>query len=322
MSGEGERLDLEAADWLVRLQSGDAGDDDLAELTTWLEASPEHGRAYARAEALWAELDGLKGTAVPAPARLPPRRFSWVPYAGAALAAGLAAVAVLAVQRPAPPEPAQVYATAKGQSRALVLADGSKVQLNSGSEIRVRLGRRERSVELADGEAAFDVAHDTGRPFVVSAGDREVRVLGTEFDVLRYGGKLAVTVRRGVVEVRPPAAGGASGDAVRLTPGQQLVHREGGDEATVQSVDPAIAFAWKSGDLVYRDQALGDVVADLNRYFAVPLRVQGPAAELRFTGLLKLDEEDAVVRRLQAFLPIAVDRSPEAVTLRLQVRGD
>ena len=92
----------------------------------------------------------------------------------------------------------------------------------------------------------------------------------------------------------------------------------GQEISTVRQVDPEIAFAWRKGNLIYRDQALDSVVADLNRYFATPLRVVGPAGALRFSGVLRIDTEDAVVRRLQAFLPISVERASDGLTLRVQ----
>jgi transmembrane sensor len=232
------------------------------------------------------------------------------------LAAAAAAVAVVVLLRPPMPAPTDIYQTAKGQSRMLQLADGSHVRLNSASRLSVRLDRDVRRIELAEGEAAFDVAKDPNRPFLISVGDRTVRVVGTEFDVLRHDGKLRVTVRRGIVAVQAPDAAPGS-EPVLLKVGDQLEHVAGDRVSTVEQVDPDAAFAWKDGELIYRSRPLAEVVEDLNRYYATPVRVSGPAANVRFSGVIKLDGEDKVVRRLQGFLHLAADRGPNGVDLRL-----
>lgn len=306
----------QAADWFVRLQSDKAIDDDWTGFRAWLEASPEHERAFAAVEALWLELDdaadvlGRASAPVPLPVRRRRAALSpWVLMAGAAAAAALALVVLLPV---APGPPAQVYAVAKGQNRWVKLADGTTVQLNTGSTLKVRLGRAAREVELVgdEAEAAFDVAKDPARPFVIAAGDGRIRVVGTAFNVRRGAGRLAVTVQRGIVEV----ASSQGAPPVRLTPGRQLMHRDGGPDV-ISTVDPSIALAWRRGELIYRDQSLAEVAEDLNRYFDRPVTVEAGAAQLTFTGALKFDDEEAVVRRLEVFLPISARASGQGVVL-------
>ena len=323
-----ETAEQEAVAWLSRVDSLDAGEADWLELEVWLQAAPENRDAFDRAELLSAELTAIAPALLralnarplaPAPRR-PTRsrpevaaRRRWV-YATVGLAATLAVAVFVALRQP-PPAPAQLYETAKGQSREVALADGTHIELNSGSRISVRLERDARRVEMTEGEATFDVAKDPNRPFLIATADRSIRVVGTEFDVLDSGGRLRVTVRRGIVSVAPV---GGDIDKVLLKPGQELDHVVGQEISTVRQVDPEIAFAWRKGNLVYRDQTLDSVVADLNRYFATPLRVVGPAGALRFSGVLRIDTEDAVVRRLQAFLPISVERASDGLTLRVQ----
>jgi transmembrane sensor len=327
----------DAIAWLLRLNAPEATEADWLALQAWLEADPDHRDAYARAEAVSHELTAAAGDllrALDAPAaqprravpvrrdagraRRPLRPAAWRAIGG--LAAAAVAVAVFVALRPEAPAPTQVYQTAKGQNRLLALADGSQVHLNSGSRISVRLDRKGRHVELTEGEAAFDVAHDPARPFLIAAGERDIRVVGTEFDVLRHQGRLRVTVRRGLVSVQSPQDG-ARVQPVLLKAGDELDHRPGARLWTLRRVDPDAAFAWRNGDLVYRDQPLDEVVGDLNRYFATPVRVEGPAAALRFSGVLRIDRQDEVVRRLQAFLPVAAERGAGGVTLRMKAES-
>jgi transmembrane sensor len=315
----------EAARWFTRLQDDAATGDDWLEFERWFAASPDHAAAYERLEGLWVELDAA-GDALQAvldtPVSLDERRQTrerpktlsrrgWL-AAGAAVAASLAIVAVGLSNRPAPP--AEIHATAAGETRQITLADGTKVWLNAGSQIQSRFERRARRVEMADAEAAFDVTHDPARPFLISVGDREVRVVGTEFNLRRRSGEIALTVRRGVVEVRP--AGSPEATPTRVAAGQQLIHREGTPNSVLTSARPDTAFAWTQGQLIYEDAALHQVAEDLSRSLGVPVRVADPAAgRIRFTGVLALDDKAAVMRRLEAFGPIRAEQRDGGVVL-------
>jgi transmembrane sensor len=327
-----------AAAWHVRLASEEAVEADWLAFEAWLAEAPENVVAYDRVEALWDELGevALSASALPdiaataaadapaGPRRSQPTRLRGsgretrrrpVPAAwGSAIAASLAAAIGLGWMLH-DPAPTTVYATAKGEQRVVALADGTQLRLNSGSRLSVRLGRRSRTVELTEGEAAFDVAHDASRPFVVTAGDRAVRDVGTAFDVLRHSGRIEVVVQRGIVEVAP----GVGEAGVRLLPGQAIRRREGAPGPdTVRAADPEAAFAWTQGRLVYRDRPLAEVAADLNRYLPTPVAVAPAARDLRLTAVLTLDSQEAMLAKLAAFLPVTPVRQAGSVTLELR----
>lgn len=311
-----------ASDWFARLQ-GDAGLEDWTAFQAWLEADPAHAAAYDRVEALWVELEDLPADGIPAPAALdvtpenvvpfasrpkpPARRWVWTGLVTTAAAAAVAVAVLPQLTRPTFTD----YATKRGETREVTLADGSRLTLGGATTLRVRLTRAQRDVTLVDGEASFDVAHLEDRPFVVVAGDREVRVLGTEFNILNHDDRLAVTVRRGLVSV----SGGQDG-AVRLAKGQQLIHTRGSAPSLVRTADPDAAFAWKSGKLVYRETPLTEVVADLNRYVATPIRLDPSAASVKVSGVLLVDEEAAMIRRLELFAPIVSQRRDGEIVLK------
>ncbi|HEY3696454.1 FecR family protein [Phenylobacterium sp.] len=307
----------QAVAWFVRLQGGDVAEDDWIAFRAWLEAGPANRVAYDEVEGLWVDLDdAADSTVVPfqprsvAPPPLHRRTFlRWGAPIAACLAVGIG-VRQLRPQAPDPP-PADVYETAPGEIRAIPLADGSRIDLDAASRVEVRLAPGTRAVALVRGEAAFDVAHDPARPFLVAVGDRTVRVVGTEFNVLRQSGQVRVTVRRGVV-----AVAGDGGAEHRLTPGQQFEHREGSSQSAVTQVSADDAFAWKRGALVYRDRPLAEVAADLSRHSRLPVRVEPAAQRLRFTGTLSVDTLDAMLARLETFMPISVERSATEIRLR------
>jgi transmembrane sensor len=312
-----------AAAWFVRLQGAEAAADDWQAFEAWLQASPAHAAAYERIERLWVELDEQApalAAALDAPQPAPRRpgsrrsvvrRRSWL-VAGGAIAASLA-VAVFVAERPGPAAPTTVYAVGPGQTREVQLADGTQVRLNAVSSLKVRFERDARRVELADAEATFDVTHDPQRPFLIAVGDSQVRVVGTEFDLRHRAGATELTVRRGVVEVRP----GSGAEVVKVAAGQQLAHQDGGKTAVVTPVNADDAFAWTQGQLIYRDRPLSEVAADLTRRFGRPVSIaDAGTGAIRFTGVLVTDNEPAVLRRLESFAPVRAEQTPQGVLLR------
>jgi transmembrane sensor len=306
-----------AADWLVRLQAPDLDEAQAVEFDAWLGADAANAKAYDAALAVMLEL----GAAAPdilddiqsASVRRPNASKSGWLAAGGLAAAGALALAVMSLSALAPV--AQSFATAKGEHRTVKLADGSTVELNAGSQLSVTLGRHDRHVVMPQGEAVFDVAADKARPFLIDAGDRTVRVVGTRFDVRRRGEQLSVTVERGVVEVRP--AGDLAGKVFRLHPGQRLDTAQGAVAVQLSLADPQAVESWRTGRLIYRDQPLGDVVADLNQQFRDPIVLEDPAlAQVRVSGVLVLDDQAAVIRRLALLAPIKALPSPRGVLLR------
>lgn len=303
--------DAAASAWVVRLQHGDSGESDWLAFDSWLEESPAHGPAYDRALALWHELDrhapALRRRLAASPAR--PR---WPLLAGGALAAALALGWFLHSAGPAGPA-IDTYRTATGERKTATLADGSRIDLDGASTLSVSLSAAERRVTMAEGEAIFDVAPDANRPFVITAGDRRIRVVGTQFDVRRRGDDLSVTVRRGIVEVTPLDG---SGQGVRLTVGDRVEHRIGTEVQRVATVSPDEVFAWRGGRLVYRDRPISEVIADLNAQFPKPVALaDGKTAEMRFSGVLVLDDEDKVVHRLTLLAPLWSSSTPGGIVV-------
>ncbi|ATQ44576.1 iron dicitrate transport regulator FecR [Caulobacter mirabilis] len=314
MTGMDDRLD-EAGDWLVRLQSDALSEEDALAFDAWLAASPENGRAYDAVVAASHEIDAnrmalrlalsAQRTRNPIVSR---RRLFWGGGLAAAAIAASAAIVVL-------PAGVQTYATAPGERQRIQLADGSSLELNGATRLSARMTGKMRRIELEVGEASFDVAHDANRPFLVDTGDSAVRVVGTQFNVRRRGGRVAVAVARGEVEVGPD--GGGLRQHYRLRPGQRLDHAEGATDARITSDAAQAAFGWRAGRLIYRNATLGEVVEDLNAQFARPMRVADPRlAAVRVSGVLVLDDQQAVIRRLALLTPIEAKEESSGVLLQ------
>jgi transmembrane sensor len=316
------RLQDEAVAWLVRVQSDTATADDWVDLTAWLEASDAHATAFAEAEALSVEVADNAGeiaaslprpTAAVLPFKARRRMPVWGPMAGmAAAAAVVAVVAAPGLQRAYEGAPT-TYRTSVGETRQVVLADGSNVRLDGASTMTVRMGWRSRRVDLGQAQASFTVAHDPRRPFLVIAGDQQVRDVGTEFNIRRDADTVVVSVRSGVVDVRQP--GLATEAVARLTRGQELRHTVGTQVSQQQRVEPDAAFAWASGRLICHDEPLSQIVAELNRRYPMPIRVTAAAGARRFSGVLELGDQTRLVKTLADYLSLTVRRTDRDIAL-------
>jgi transmembrane sensor len=197
------------------------------------------------------------------------------------------------------------YATAIGGIASVPMTDGSRVTLNTDTQIRVDLTASERRIELKQGEAFFEVAKDPSRPFVVHVGGKRVTAVGTKFSVRRDNDDIEVVVTEG--QVRVDEGTGASGSAtpegpVFLTPGAVahastagvLVRRETVSEAERQ-------LSWRAGILMFRDQTLAEAVAEFNRYNQRKIVIEDPKlADLRIEGNFRATNVDAFVRLLES----------------------
>ncbi|RZJ43723.1 MAG: DUF4880 domain-containing protein [Brevundimonas sp.] len=311
-----EEIAARAAAWVVRLRADDVTIEDWAAATDWLEADPAHRRAFDEAEGLWAAMDDVAIAQAPPVVDLAAHRERrkgmgrrWL-VAAPAMAAAVAAAVLLAPLLGS--TPTVVYRTAPGEIRSVTLEDGSKLQINGGSTLSVKMERGRRLVHMEQAEAVFDIAHDAGRPFLIDVGESQVRVLGTAFNIRRTAQVTEVSVLRGVVQVSDldqPAR------KARLTVGQSVRRADVDNRMDVAPVDVRTAAAWTQGRRAYDDRPLGDIAADLSRAFSTPVTVAPDAADLRFSGVLLLDDEAAVIDRLERFLPIKATRSPQGVRL-------
>jgi transmembrane sensor len=319
------QTDIEVAiDWLVLLQGDSVTENDWRAFDAWLTASPAHTLAYDQAQAFderldfdarWVERTPPAVAPVAASTNLVllrPSRRVWLWSAGSAIAAALVAGAVLLPGSGLLDGRETRYATGVGERRTIALEDGTRIELNAASRLTVRFERNARHVRMDDAQAFFDVAKDARRPFLIEAGDTQVRVVGTQFDVRHRDGQVAVAVQRGLVEVRP-----ASAAPVRLRPGQGLSHVEGQDDARVAAVPVDEVTGWRQGRLIYRDRPLSEIVGDLNRLFPRPVKLaDARAADMRLSGVLIVDDQDAMVGRLSHLLPVRTTTTNDAIVIR------
>jgi len=206
------------------------------------------------------------------------------------------------------------YATGIGEQRILTLADGSTVELNARSKIRIALHPHERDIELLEGQALFRVAKDKTRPFIVTSGNTQVRAVGTAFDVYRKTAATVVTVIEGRVAILPPPqasqadveSAGSVSPVVVLPP---MVLVSAGQQVTVTAqamtapkpADTAAATAWTQKQMVFASTPLSEVVAEFNRYNTRQLVISDPSiASTRISGVFSSTDPASLLRGLNA----------------------
>lgn len=342
------RIEHQAAAWLARRDAGDWDAQAQAAFEAWLSESTAHRVATLRLEAAWRESARLQALAAgiqPAknarPAQLQlravagarpaldPASLVFAPRPPRArhrarariAAAGLAAMLALAAWWWLPgaarlPDPVR-YSTPTGTIQSLALADGSQATLSSDSAISVRLGRDERDIGLARGEAFFQVSHDPGRPFVVRVGEHEVVAVGTRFAVRSDAAGVRVVVTEGTVRLQPRQGAPSPRPTTLLPAGSIALAGASGVLVRTGSVRQAEdALAWRDGLLSFRDTPLADAAAEFNRYNTRKLVIADPAvAALRIGGSFKWSNADAFARLLERGFPVRAEYHDDRIEL-------
>jgi transmembrane sensor len=320
--------------WVARRRLGLMSAADEAAFAAW-RAEPDNALALAEVEdvveevgavAALAEVRAMRAAAL---AAAPHSRPPW--RAVGSMAAGLAAVVlagVWAINLPEAPPPAiaqaapvQRYVTGVGEQRNVRLADGSMLSLNTASVVEVAYSPARRDIRLLQGQALFNVAHNTARPFVVAAGDRKVTAVGTAFDVRLDGGAVKVVLVEGRVRVEPLRPAGMARIAPvlarqTLDAGEELVAAPG-EGVEVATADTDQATSWRRGQVIFRDDTVAAAVAEMNRYSDTQLVIDDPRiAALKISGVFGVTREENFLAALTSYYPVAaVRRSPRVTAL-------
>jgi transmembrane sensor len=323
----------EAAEWFVELNTDEPEPRIRGQFDAWLRRSPEHVRAYLSMLSTWEEgsslpvgaasdIDALVAQAnqtdnvvalqkiQPIAARVAPgatRHLSRWALAATLLFACVGVGVVLWLR-----SDVETYSTNAGEQRSVTLRDGSVVELNVRSRVRVRFTKQEREVDLVAGQAQFQVQKDPARAFVVSSGATLVRAVGTEFDVYRRNADTMVSVLEGRVAV---SKGNLVSPLVFLSAGEQVVVPESG-VPTMQSglSDPVAVRAWTQHRLVFRSTPLAEVVAEFNRYNVRQMVLRDPnLGGLLISGVFASTQPAALLRFLSEQPGVEIDQSTDEI---------
>jgi transmembrane sensor len=282
-----------AAQWLIELDTSDNVEDRWPDFEAWLNENPEHRAAFVSLEQAWSAVEDLKAFHVNEGTLRTDPLFSQEPKAAllrrpwksgrvVTSAFVLAALAyALSVTPPAkwtqPPVAAaaawKTYSTDYGEQKLAPLADGSVVELNTNTQVRVNFTAARREAVLEQGEVLLTVKHDPQRPFLVTAGSARVRALGTTFSVWRKSDDETVTlVKEGRVQVTAPAH-----PALEVPAQHTATASSRGVQ--VDAIEPARMnrkLSWRNGQLAFKGETLDEVVAEFNRYNLTKLKIDDP----------------------------------------------
>jgi len=204
------------------------------------------------------------------------------------------------------------YKTAIGEISKASLPDGSKLQLNTNTELRVRFNDNQRTVELVRGEAFFEVAKDPNKPFVVMAGGDSVTAVGTAFSVdASLIGSTEVLVTEGKVRVKS-------------VQNEQPVYLESGQKALVQNnayqvshnSDIDSQLAWREQELIFQGESLDKVVQEINRYTSLTLKLVDPEiASIPVGGFFKTGDLNQLLQIFEYNLGVSYTRIGDEILL-------
>lgn len=318
-----DRVENEAAAWLLRRDSPDWSAQDQAALEAWLQTSPSHQVAYVRLRCAWSKAGRLNsvsgaftggkvpargeikrlpffrakqttGTA-PASRRLPSTRARAAIAAAFVIGSLLISVELWLARD-------EAFQTPVGGLTSVPMKDGSRVILNTASRLSIHVDDSLRSVNLTRGEAFFDVAKDPHRPFVVNAGNRRIVAVGTQFSVRTSEDGVRVTVSEGLVRVEEGTASRhrtlahvSAGQIVSLpTEAQAQIHVR---QESLERVERSLS--WRSGFIMLRSTPLPEAVAEFNRYNTHQLVIADDSlADVLVGGSFKANNIDGFVRLL------------------------
>ena len=334
-----DAIETAAVEWLCEREGGFSSERARA-FAAWRDADVRHASAVERVERTFGLLAEMPAVRAPLEARFgattglgasPGRRGRRVPRWAFGL--GAAAALVLGTTlwwRPGslPPAGIQTFVTQAAGPQRIALPDGSIVNLNTASELRMAFSAGTRAVTLGAGEAHFEVAHDPSRPFVVTAGGVAVRAVGTAFNVRLGAEAVDVLVTEGRVALTPPPGPSTVSNVGIRLPASEL---GAGEWASVARDQPASVprvekaaptairetLAWHSQSRTFSDMPLRDVVAQFNLRNVVQIVVEGSLGDRRIGGSFSFDAVDAFVRLLEQDGDIvATPRGEHEIVLR------
>jgi transmembrane sensor len=344
MNRDSSRLDLsasvleEAASWVIELGEGELDAQQRAQLDRWLRRSPEHVQAFLEISAAWEEssrlqapsdadlealiarvrsesnvvpLAGNVGNRAPTAKRESRSVGLWLATAASVLLM-VGSLAWLTVPR------GNSYSTGIGEQRFITLADGSVVQLNSQSRLRVRFSDSERLVELSEGQALFEVFRDASRPFVVESNGTRVKAVGTQFDVKHRKQGIVVTVLEGRVAVTASARDPDATQPLYLAAGDRVILGSNAAPRTERAnIDDAVA--WTHRRLVFEDAPLTEVIDEFNRHNVRRVVLTDAALEgFHIRGTFDANKPERLVTFLSQRFDLSIVETQEEIRLALK----
>ncbi|MEP1742828.1 MAG: FecR domain-containing protein [Kangiellaceae bacterium] len=343
-------LAQEACAWIAQIESESMTACDHIAFEEWLDRSPAHRAEILRFSQFSSQLNVLTEMAVPLKEAINKKRQVsakvdppiWKSLKFATSCAVFLAVILFSSQWVVNKEESLdgpvLYKTAVGSYRKIMLSDGTLLELNTNSEVEVDYTETRRKVRLLNGEAFFQVAHSKKRPFIVYAGERSVRAIGTAFVVSLLPKSFEVTVTEGKVELSK-AVPAKRQNLTSEQPADQLLQQELSSDSIYMSAGESVIYnpqvevevelntkvvdsvskreilrklSWQDGLLDFSETPLIEVIEDLSRYTTMKIEIEDPELqELKFGGLFRTNELQALFDALEMTFDIEIEKLSE-----------
>ncbi|PHR61039.1 MAG: hypothetical protein COA43_05180 [Robiginitomaculum sp.] len=329
-------VEAEAMAWIAQLDGPNASEKDLAAFREWVSRSPIHEQEILALNSLWQDLNMLTDMAEPIrhadsvskKLRKQKRGQHRIrnAFGTVAMCMSLVLVAFSYNNFNKAPLPEQsisvsmpIIMTSKiGEQKQYTLSDGSVLTLNTNSQVEIDYSKEQRKIRILQGEALFDVYHDTSRPFLVYAGDSVVRAVGTKFSVHLRDIGIEVTVSEGIVELATiPAASPLKPIDKAPIKLAKIGLVRAGQGASFQKSEAIITplsqmkidakLSWQNGLLTFTGETLAEVIHEVSRYTAMEIIIENPEIrKMRFGGVFKSGEIEDLFNVLETSFNIKV----------------
>ncbi|NOU23829.1 MAG: FecR family protein [Methyloglobulus sp.] len=301
----------QASYWVSLLHDGDCSPQQHRDFQVWLSKNTLNQQAYQEVEAYWQDLGALEAIAQePLQAarasiiRQKQTQRRWLSRQYLAIAASVLLLVIAAPFIQLCLDNGN-YQTAKGEQKQIQLSDGSLIDLNTDTKVRVSYTLFTRKVTMEHGEALFTVKHDADKPFEVAASGGIIRDIGTQFNVYQQADKVSVTVLEGEVSVSKLQATTPQ----MLTAGMQYTYSQNGPSQLANNGDYIDVGSWREGRIVFKGQRLDVVLEQLSRYHAVKLNTSNPKlAALKVSGNFPTNDLNLALNTIAASLPVKISR--------------
>ncbi len=331
---------------LARLFSGELSDEDVKNIGSWQQRDEVYQKHFVGTTHLLDELDVLCGDSIVdkwvEDTRHLDAQKHW--YQSAVFGRSLSAIAALLLivvgiyylvpKEETASDNSYRYVTRVGEQKRIDLPDGSVVNINTNTKLLVSYTPEARNLQLLSGEAYFDVAKDVERPFRVTSGKQVVTVLGTQFNLREWPGKLELSVTEGVVSLARagsdsfahpgplPASDSETvqlktDEAYRISAGTVVKVDTLGGQMLAQA-DPELSrkLSWRNGVLRFEASPLSLVVEELNRYSAKPIVIiDSDISNLKIYSTFGVNRIDRALLGIEFSLPIRIEQTFDRIEI-------
>lgn len=182
-----------------------------------------------------------------------------------------------------------------GKRSKLILEDGTKVWINSGSKLiyPAKFGEKMREIFI-EGEAYFEVSEDKNRPFIVQTKDMDIKVLGTEFNITAYANteKASAVLVHGSIELNVNKNSLFNQKKLKLKPNERALYNVSGNSLIVKEVDPEYYVSWKDGYMKFNNSKLQTIIERMEKHYDVAISLKdSDLLNKTFTGKLDLKQD-------------------------------